>query len=473
MATTVSTIRKQFGSRNILDTATAELQETRQDRLLRYLLNWSYFLNRQYDELVQSATTESKAARRKKEILYAKIKPLFNMCGQAARLDAASVLAYPVTVSSEQVAIEKGISEVWRRSQLQSQLHKLVLYGAVYGDVFLRLANETTKPQIIVHPPTEFDVRYDPHDATRIDMAELSYNFFENVATSVGMRTYTLRIYPDRYETYLDGKPHTYDARGQTWDNPLGFVPAVHIKLIDIGNLYGAATFHEILPQLDAVNEIASQMAEIIRIHSEPQIVAYNVKKGSLSKGSDDKATTTVWYANRVAGSEVDPKVTLLEWSGNIQGMTEYIDWCKRNAEEQLEEWHIKRVREQNQVSGYSVELQLVELLLKLQSMRRQAVQGLRRINGMAMVAQGKGDSIEAVANAHEITAGSILPSNEAEEADLTYRDMQNGLIDRVEALIRRGYDREEAKKLIEAVDKEQERKFMMGAAWPPDEDES
>jgi len=456
----------RFGSRNTLDTAVGALQETREDRILRYQLNWAYFLNRMYDEVVQGATTQSEAARRSKEILYHKIRPLFNVCGQAARLDAEGVFCPPVVVSAENKPIEIAIVDVWQRSNLQAELYRLVLWGAVYGDVFLRLANETTDPQIVVHPPTEFDVTMNPHDTTKIQSAELTYNFFDETNR---LRTYRMLIYPDKYETYMDDTLWAYDDRGNSWENRLGFVPVVHCKLIDIGNNYGAATFSEVLPQIDSVNEIASQLAEIIRIHSEPQLIAYNVKKGSLTKGHDDKATTTVWYANQISGSDVVPRIELLEWSGNLGGMTEYIDWCKRNVEEQIPEWHIKRVREQNAPSGYSVELQLAELLLKLGSMRRQGVEGLRRINGMAMVASGRAREIEDVS--HDITAGSFLPRDIPKDADLVYRDLGNGLIDRVEALVRRGYDQVEAKDLLARVDAEREAQLMAGAAWPEEQD--
>jgi hypothetical protein len=452
-------IAGQWGATDYIGKLAAALLETPQQRFQRFQLNWAYYMNQQYDATIRNALS-GQGARRAGEVLYHKIKPLFNICNQAASLDAAAILADAVVTSTEP-RWEQGIVEVWKRSALQSKLQRLLLYGSVYGTAFLRLANETTAPQIVIHPPTEFDISVDPHQPDKILDATLSYNFFLDRA----QRTYTLRIYPDHYETTLDGKPYDYDGRGNSWANPLGFVPVVALRLLDLGDVYGQCTFYSVLPQLDAVNEIASQMAEIVRIHSEPQLVAKNVKKGNLSKGHDDKGATTVWYVNTAPGSTAEPDIKLLEWSGNIQGAVEFIDWCKGNVEEAMPEWHLKRIREQSTPSGYSVALQLTELQIKLAGMRRNAVESLRQIDGMAMVAQGQAPSITDVS--HDIKCGSILPKDMVSEAALVYTDLQNGLIDRQEALKRRGYDSQEVKEILARVDKEREARLLEGAAWP------
>lgn len=454
-------IANQWGAVNYVGKLDASLLETPQQRYQRYQLNWAYFANQQYDAAIRAALS-GQGARRAGEVLYHKIKPLFNICNQAASLDAAAVLAGAV-VTADNKRWEEGIVEVWKRSALQAKLQRLVLYGAVYGTVFLRLANETTSPQIVIHPPTEFDITPDPHQPDTLLAATLSYNFYEGST----QRTYTLCIYPDRYETYLDGKLHDYDGRGNSWENTLGIVPVAPLRLLDFGETYGQSTFYSELPQLDAVNEIASQMAEIVRIHSEPQLVAKNVKKGSLSKGHDDKGTTTVWYLNTAPGSTAEPSVELLEWSGNIEGAVDFIDWCKGNIEESMPEWHLKRVREQAAPSGYSVALQLTELQIKLEGMRRNAIEALRWIDGLAMVAQRQASGITDVS--HDIKCGSILPKDKEAEAKLVYQDYEHGLIDRVEALKRRDYDSKEIETILPRVDAERAARLLEGAAWPPD----
>jgi len=465
-----------FGARNPLDIATAAIQETQSDRLERYQLNWAYYLNRMYDaDLIESI--KGKGARRESENLYQKIKSLFNVCTQAGNLDAAAVLAPPVVVTSDTQAIERAIVDLWQRSQLQTQLYRLLLWGSVMGDVYLRLAGDVRQPKILIHSAQEFDVAYDPHDQDRLAYAELSYNYFE---ASGEMHTYTLAIYPDRYETLRDNQPYTFDSNpvdADEWerDDPLarqGLLPVVPVRLIDIGEVYGASTFAEVLPSLDAVNEIASQMADIIRINADPQLVAYHIKAGSLTKGEETKGQTNAWFINPPAGlpEGVTPRLEMLEWSGSIQNMTEFVDWCKGNVEEMLPEWHIKRVREQNNPSGYSVNLQLTELQIKLEGMRRQAIEALHRANAMAMVMMGKAQDIYDVS--HDIECGSILPSDEEMEQRLALTDLTAGTISRAEYLRKRGYDNDEIPDLIQAADREKAQQMAEFANWPPDADD-
>ena len=456
------------GARNVLDSAAAAFEETRQDRLRRYQLNWSYYLNQMYDPGLIT-TLSGKAARRSAENLYFKIKSLFNVCTQACDIDAAAILAPPVVVTANG-NLESNIVEVWKRSELQSRLSRLILYGAVYGDAYLRLADETTAPRIVIHPPTEFDITVNPFDPSEITQAELSYNFFTGSGLRT-LRTYTLKITPDQYSTYLDDKPHDYDGRGAAWDNTLGWIPVVPLRLIDDGDVYGVCTFQPVLAPLDAVNEIASQMADVVRMNADPQLVAYNIKAGALIKGEDTKGQTTVWYANGQSASDLQPKLELLEWSGSIQGLTEFLDWCKGNIEETIPEWHLKRVREQASPSGYSVSLQLTELQLKIAGMRRNAIEALRRINAMAMVASGKASDLADVS--HDIEVGTILPRDQEMTQKLAAADLAVGAIDRIEYLQQRGHDRKEAERLIAAADVEREAMMMAGAAWPSDDDKA
>ncbi len=449
-----------FGVRNPLDLRASPLQESQSERLDRYQLNWAYYRNRMYDQELK-AVLKGKAARRQYENLYAKIKPLFAVCPQVGDVDAAAVLAPPVVVTSDQSAIEAAIVDVWKRSQLQSRHGRAVLWGAVMGDVYFRVAGEDNAPRILAHSPQEMDVVYDPHDADRIEQAILSYNYYE---PNGQRRTYTLRIYATHYETYRDGELFTYPDN--PFDTPqwertdplakLGIIPVVHLKLIDVGEVYGDSTFQPALPMLDAVNEIASQMADIIRINADPQMVAYHVKDGDLTKGETTKGQTNIWYLNTSAAAKaagMDPRIELLEWTGNIQGATQFIDWCKGNIEELLPEWHLKRIREQANPSGYSVSLQLTELQIKLAGMRRQAVEALHTANAYAMVQMGKATDPGDVG--HDIECGEILPRDEEREQRMAVIDMGQSVITRAEYLKRVGYDSDEIAKLLKEKDEE------------------
>jgi hypothetical protein len=464
----VTALSDLTGTRNPLDLATVALQETRSERLIRYELNWAYYRNQMYDADIIDAVS-GKAARRATEQLYAKIKAMYNVCTFCVNIDAAAVLAPPVVVTSESPALEAAIVDVWKWSKLQSHLQRLLLWGATYGDCYLRLAAENTaQPRIVIHPPSEFDILVDPHNPETILRGELSYNFDQGERR----HTYTMYVYPDRYETYLDDEPYSFIA-GQPWQwpNTLGFVPVVPLRLIDFGEVYGASTFQEVLPQLDAVNELTSQVAEIVRMHADPILIARNIKAGDITKGETTKGETKILYLNRQGGADVEASLEFLEWAGgNLQYATQFVQDVKHDIEEVLPEWHIKRVREQSAPSGYSVSLQLSEMQMKIGSMRRNALEALHMIDAMAMVAMGKAKDLYDVP--HDIALGTIMPRDRQLEQALAAADLAANAIDRAEYLRRQGYDSGEIegpKGLLAKADAEREAQMLVGAAWPAD----
>lgn len=466
-----STLSTLTGLTNPADVASAALQETRGERLNRYQMNWAYYRNRMYDDDLRDEF-EGKTDWRGGQQLYRLTRSLFNVCTHVGDIDAATILAPPVTVKSEgNESLNTALQELWRRSRLPTYIPRMLLFGSVYGDAFLRLANETTEPRIIVHSPTVMDVDVNPHDPEEIILAQLSYNFREGTAT----RKYDMIIERDRYRTFRDDLPYAYGDRPAEWPNTLGWVPVVPVRLIDIGEVYGGSSFQAVLPQLDSVNEIASQMAETVRIHSEPQIIAYGIKKGNLIKGDVTKGEAQIWYLNRPNSQSPEARVELLEWGGNVQGAVEFVDWTKRNVEEELPEYHLKRIRESGAPSGYSVELQLTEFQLKIGGMRGNAKEALKRIGAMAMVASGQASDIDDVP--HDIEMGSIIPQDKEMEQRLAAADLAAGAIDRKEYLIKRGYPEEEIDDLLKRVDEEKQERaatFGLGAGgqWPPKGDQ-
>lgn len=469
---------------SVYSSLSSALTESAQERRQRYLLNWAYYLNRQYDAAIQAAV-DAKSAHRAQEVLYRKIKPLFNICTAAADLDAAAILPQPVKVIIDNPRGQEVVDRMWRRSRLDAGLSRTLLWGSAMGDAFLRLANEFELPETVIEAPTNFDVVYNPQDKTDILSAESSYNYTDPYDDRE--YTYSLIVTPESYSTYRNGRAYAYagnpaDATGplNSWPNGLGFVPVAHYKPLDSGGDYGLSTFFNVLTQLDAANEIASYMAEIIRVHAKPQMVAKWIKKGDLSKGDSDKGEDNIWYLEgnaAMAQMGIQPEVSLLEWSGgDLGGINTFIDGLRESIEQQLPEWHLKRVRDQASPSGYSVALQLTEFNLKMARMERAAKAALSEINCMAMVAQGVVPDMDAAREIEQTyDLGNVLPSDEKGDAELATIDLANNAITRLEYLIRRGYDEKDAKRLLREVDAEKEANMARATALfdpSPDDDD-
>src|SRR5690606_2707541 len=91
-----------------------------------------------------------------------------------------------------------------------------------------------------------------------------------------------------------DGKPHTRDwvytaeevfrytdtedyrrpDRGWPKPHPFGEVPVIHVPNIDLGEAYGASSWHHVQGQLDEVNELASYMNRILLRYADPAVKA-------------------------------------------------------------------------------------------------------------------------------------------------------------------------------------------------------
>lgn len=442
-----------------------ELRDTEANRLFRYQLNWEYYRNRMYD-WVRDAKPRTKSQREMQSVLYKYIKPLFNVCTLAVDIDVAAVLIDPI-VSADDVNIENRIVDIWKRSRLQRKKSRLVRFGAVCGDSYLRVVDrEDGTASILVHSPQEMMVEYDQHDQDLILGAKLEYVYWEGSKSTL----YTLIILPDRYRTFRDGKPFDYstDRRGVEWENALGFVPVVHVRNLDIGEPYGISTFDNVIPTLDQVNDLASRMARIIQMNADPVLVAHGVKPGTIERGEDSTGTKVI-YIPAVPAGQQPPQLGYLEWSGNVASIVEFLNWARQSVIEQLPEMDLRRVQEQAGPSGYSVSLQTTLFQNKIKEMRDNYLEALLEANKMALWAEDirKGMTLaqaQAQDYGHSITCGSILPRDEQMEQNLVLSKLAAGIIDRQQAMMELGYDNDEIDEIITRADAERE-KMMYGSA--------
>jgi len=159
-----------------------------------------------------------------------------------------------------------------------------------------------------------------------------------------------------------------------------------------------------------------------------------------------------------------------------MAGINAFIAETKSSIEESLPEWHLKQVRGQTAPSGYSVALQLIEFQLKIGRMRRAATAALSELHCMALVAQNVASSMDVAREIEqEYDMGDLLPNDEAAAAGLAYSDLANKLITRGEALIRRGYSKDESLAMLKSVDEEADERASRATAFfdtPPAEDE-
>lgn len=393
-----------------VEQAILSLRETDYARNLRYQRNWRYYQNIPYSQ--------------PRPGLYAKMRAIFNQITKIVDTDARFAMGERLQIHAEP-DVEAAINRLWEWSGFQQEKFLLARYGACCGDAFIKVVdnrpwelNPDPDPKVPVRlnvlPPDAVSPRYDPHDRSRLLACKIEYIHGRDIHKEV--------ITPEEILLYDERDPDRVAAR---YPNPLGFIPIVHIRNLDIGEEFGLCSFHNLLPTVDALNEIASFMLEIIKLYADPVIVGRGMERGSLRKqtvDADGRPVATVWWVPTPEG-----KFEFLEWRGNLPDVLAFLDRIQDSVERNTPELTLSGLRDRGDVSGYSISLHLIELVRKIDEMRGNYFTGLERANRMALQIlelQGKGEFPDP---SHRIVADPVLPVDD--ERQLRILQMENQVL--------------------------------------------
>jgi hypothetical protein len=415
------------------------LRETDYSRNLRYRRNWRYYQNVPYDE--------------PRPGLYAKMRAIFNQITKIVDTDARFTMGERLQVKAEP-QVEAAINRLWAWSELQQEKYLLARYGACCGDAFIKVVDnrpwelnadpDPERPVLLtVLPPDAVSPRYDPHQRKRMLACKIEYVHGREIHKEI--------VTPDEILLYDERDPERIAAR---YDNPLGFIPIVHIRNIDIGEEFGLCSFHNLLPTVDALNELASFMFDIAKLYADPVIIGRGMERGSLKKQTVDaegRPVATVWWVPTPEGS-----FEFLEWRGNMPDVLAFLDRIQTSIERNTPELALSALQDRREVSGYSVSLHLIELVRKVQEMRGSYFTALEAANRMALQIlemQGSGAFADT---SHRIIADPVLPVDD--ERQLRVLQMEHQVLrikSRATVAAERGIERVEQE--LDKVDREAE----------------
>ena len=395
---------------SLVEQAILSLRETDYTRNMRYRRNWRYYQNIPY--------TEPRSG------VYAKMRAIFNQVTKIVDTDARFTMGERLQVQAEP-EVEGALNQLWESSDFQQEKYLLARYGACCGDAFVKVVdnrawelNPDPDPDVPVRlnimPPDAVAPRYDPHDRKRMLACKVEYVHGRDIHKEV--------ITPEEILLYDERDPERVAAR---YPNPLGFIPIVHIRNLDIGEEFGLCSFHNLLPTVDALNEIASFMFEIVKLYADPVIVGRGMERGSLRKqtvDADGRPVATVWWVPTPEGS-----FELLEWRGNLPDVLAFLDRIQASIERNTPELTLSGLRDRQDMSGYSISLHLIELVRKIGEMRGSYFAALERANRMALrilAMQGKGEFADM---SHRIIAEPVLPVDD--ERQLRILQMENQVL--------------------------------------------
>lgn len=390
-------------SPNLIDLAVQSLEESDHLRQQRYARNWRYYLNAPYQE--------------GRPGLYAKMRAIFNQITQVVDTDARFLMGEKLQVKAEPAA-EAALNRLWEQSDWQQEKYLLARYGACCGDGFIKVVDnrrwelnpqpdEAAPVKLVVLAPEAVTPAYHPHDRKRMLACKIEY------VCGLDLHRPSNEVHK---EVWTDAEVLVYDPRHPRrikarYPNPHGFIPLVHIRNLDIGEEFGLCSFQHLLPTVDALNEVASFLLDIVKLYGDPVIVARGMERGSLRKQTVDahgRPVATVWWVPTPEGN-----FELLEWKGNLPEVLGFIGKIEDSVRRATPELVLSGLPDRKEISGYALSLHLSELQKKIAEMRGNYFHGVEKANRMALrmlATQGEGGLGDG---AHRIVAEPILPADE------------------------------------------------------------
>ena len=361
--------------------------------------------------------------------IFKNIKPLYLPLARAVDIDAGIIpggWALPAD-DPKTKAWQKAIDTVFDWSSWDTDGVLYIHYGAEMGLTGLKISDQRDDGRVLVQPvdPTLFM----PIGMRMYDNSPDICLYIEKREDQDGKTfEYAEVIKPKTIRTFKDGVPYGFDDRKEQYENMLGFVPYVEVRHVETGQPYGEATFQKSIALLDEVNQLASQLAMIISQHSTPQWAVSGAEPSDLTHGSEN-----VWFLPEGA------TVNILVPQIDIEGVLSFIQEIAKGVKESLPELSFDDLKSRDQVATRTIELQLMELVLKIKRVRPNYDRGLvsaLKMAGKAAKTMGGLGEVAALDDEELIldATRAILPQDELdmiqlETARLELEQLQNSTI--------------------------------------------
>lgn len=339
--------------------------------------------------------------------LYKGIKPLYLPLSRAVDVDAGIIPGGWTLSADAPAGADEAMKTVLAWSDWETDGVLFVHYGAQYGLTGLKVCDLRDFGRVLIKPidPSTFMLVgggfYSTAPAGLALIVE-SHGFGDDAYE------YAEVITAESIRTYRNGQPWGYDGREPEYTNDLGFIPIVEAQHKKTGNALGESTFEKTIPMLDEVNEIGSYLADIIKKHSEPQWAATGVDSGDLVKSGDN-----VWFAPQ--GADFKALVAAVD----ISGVLSFVQEIRDQVHGSLPELAFDELVKKGEIATATLELQLMELTLKIQRCRPNydhALADALRMAGRASAQMGlSGLSALDDESLHFDASRPVLPQDENE----------------------------------------------------------
>jgi len=401
--------------------------------------------------------------------------------------------------STDNTFVLRAIEHAWRMNNRSTVLSEMATYGALTGDVFVRLSWKAADDDVGAHDSLYAEEA--PSGHVRIDVLPPQFVFPEYSGHEDKTKGFTsvwiIAPYDwsnRRYDTLsellmrpksLDGLfiEHWTNKQVTRWDgatrvvtdNPFGFIPVVHINNYTRANSrFGISDIEDALDTSYHYNVHMTEASDILAYHASPTTVITGAAMDSV-----ERATNTVW-------SVPDPEARVY----NLE--------MKGDGYEAAEKLMNREYRALHEMASLPVGIlgsletgnSAVATVLKFQPMMsRRSIkvmlftEGLELINRMILhILRGADSDFSTNFNRlnpktrykTKVTFPSTMPREETAELERSARRLQLGISSRLEEMLQRyGYSRSEAERVINqhledrAQDADVERLRVQAAGLP------
>jgi len=292
--------------------------------------------------------------------LYKGIKPLFLPFARAVDVDAGLIPGGWALADDAPAAWRIGMEQLFRVSRWAMRGVLFVHYGAVHGVSCLKVVDDRSSMRVMLAPinPTRLMLTGNGPYADAPAQAlyvERRQDVAWNNAAGGDPYEYAEVTTAEWVRTFVNGLPQGIGGREAAYANPLGVVPYVEVRHIEDGSQLGACTYQRAIEMLDEVNELASYLADIIKKHVEPQWALSGVEPTELEKSGDN-----AWFLPE--GGKADALVANLD----IEGVLNFVKAVRENVLDALPELSFTELRKRERVATATLEMQMLELTLKM-----------------------------------------------------------------------------------------------------------
>ncbi len=298
-----------------------------------------------------------------------RIQPLYLPCARAVNVDSGIVPGgWALAPGAEHLAAALATLFEWSDWSTEGVLY--VHYGALYGNSVLRVSDLRAAGRVVVAPVApESCLLVESGAYDRTPRLAIVVQALERGGT---LAEYAEVIEPHRVRTFIDGEPQGLDGRPAAYANALGWVPFVEVRHINAGVEIGACAFQDALSLLDSVNDVAADLATIIKKHARPKWAVLGADEAELSNDDD------IWTFP--AGSDVKVLVPGID----VAGVLRFLQDMREQVEKAMPELAFDQVLAKMNIATRTIELQLMELILLIQRVRPNYDRGLERAARMA-----------------------------------------------------------------------------------------